>query len=98
MNENSQIQTTKNPTNNIDVELTFYTDVEHGRTWVDKDKFPEFDTKYKQSQDDSSLSDTSNIEFEIHVKMLTTQADFSKTEVLKNMDTYDYCVWWSEWR
>ena len=55
-------------TNNFDVKLKF--DRYDDRTWVNKDNFPEFESQYQQSQDDSSLSDTSSVEFEIHIKMV----------------------------
>ena len=65
---------TKKPTNTdtLDVDLKFkkfYDDEgkEYGRTFVNKDKFPEFEYDYQDSQDNSSLNTTSSVEFEIHI-------------------------------
>ncbi len=84
MSDKPSIKNTKTSTNNFDVKLKFYRDQEHGRTWVDKDRFPEFRDEYQKSQDDSSLSDTSDIEFEIHIKMLSGP---DRKEVTKKMKT-----------
>ena len=54
----------------ICVNLEFNDDTAQYRIWVDKDRFDEFESAYQQSQDDSSLANTSSVEFEIHIKML----------------------------
>ena len=54
---------TKKPTNTdtLDVDLKFITVYDdegkkYGRTWVDKEKFPQFEYDYQDSQDNSSLN------------------------------------------
>ena len=37
---------------------------------MNKNKFDEFESEYQQSQDDSSLSTTSSVELEIHIRMV----------------------------
>ena len=55
----------------MDIKLKFERSVvkEDDRTWVNKDKFPEFESEYQHSQDDSSLTNTSNVQFGIHINM-----------------------------
>jgi hypothetical protein len=87
--KSSNKKTKKN--DSVGVNLKF--DKDDDRTWVNKDKFDEFESEYQQSQDDSSLSNTSSIEFEIHIKMVKIE---TKLEEIKKMDTIDYCIWWNE--
>ena len=57
----------------VDVDLKFDKDAitaEDGtrvvlRTWVNKDKFPEFKDAYDNSQENSSLSDSSEVQFRV---------------------------------
>ena len=80
MSSKVQNKNTKTPTNNINVQLKFDKDNNHDRTWVNKDRFPEFESEYQQSQDDSSLSDTSSVEFEIHIKMKKVETGAEETK------------------
>ena len=51
---------------NVSLEI----DGDGDRTWINKNRFDEFESDYQQSQDDSSLSTTSSVEFEIHIRMV----------------------------
>ena len=60
----------KNTIKNVDklyVDLKFYDDAEEGsyRTWVDKYKFPEFYDDYNDSQENSSLTESSEVQFRV---------------------------------
>ena len=66
----------------IGVNLEFNDDTAQDRTWVDKYRFDEFESAYQQSQDDSSLANTSSVEFEIHIKMLKIE---TKLEDIKKI-------------
>ena len=48
-------------TDQVDVDLKFEDDTGRNRTWVDKDRFPEFSADYTESQDNSSLSESSKV-------------------------------------
>ena len=63
----------------INVSLDF--DDDGNRTWVNKNRFDEFESDYQQSQDDSSLSTTSGVEFEIHIRIVKIE---TKVEEIKN--------------
>ena len=54
----------------MDVQLKFYKKEEEGRTWVNKDTFKEFESEYNNSQDDSSLTNTSNVQFGLHINVM----------------------------
>ena len=71
-----------NTTGNLNVELQFkdYSEFLDPRTWVNKDKFDEFESEYRESQDDSSLANTSSVEFEIHVKMVKVETKKEETK------------------
>ena len=66
-----------NVDNNVDVKLKFDDDVRYLpngeeyvlRTWVNKDKFQEFELEYHDSQDDNSPINISDVEFEVHINM-----------------------------
>ena len=67
---------TKTPTINtdtFDVDLKFDNgyddDGEYKRSWVNKDKFPDFEYDYQDAQDNSALNTTSSVEFEIHINL-----------------------------
>ena len=45
----------------VDIDLTLYED--ENRTWVDKYKFPEFNDGYNGSQENSALSNSSQVQF-----------------------------------
>ena len=47
----------------VDVDLKF--DEVDDRTWVNKDKFPQFNDDYNNSQENSSLSDSSEVQFRV---------------------------------
>ena len=69
----------KQPTNTIDslnVDLKF--DKDEKRTWVNKDKFLDFEAEYNDTQDNSALNSASDVEFAIHIKLLTYNEDPSK--------------------
>ena len=55
----------------MDVKLKFHKDKDlYGNTirkWVDKDKFKEFETEYQNSQDESSLTNASTVQFGLHI-------------------------------
>ena len=60
----------------MDVQLKFDDDVRYHngeeyvlRTWVNKDKFQEFELEYRDSQDDNSSNNISDVEFEVHINM-----------------------------
>ena len=72
----------QNNNNIIGVTLEFNDDTAQDRTWVDKDRFDEFESAYQQSQDYSSLANTSSVEFEIHIKMLRIE---TKLEDIKKI-------------
>ena len=80
MSDKPSNKNTKTSTNNFDVKLKFDKDVDNDRTWVNKDTFTEFESEYQQSQDDSSLSDTSSVEFEIHIKMKKVETGAEETK------------------
>ena len=63
-------------TGNLNVDLKFDDDADEDkpRTWINKEGFDEFESEYRESQDDSSLANTSSVEFEIHVKMVKLKA------------------------
>ena len=62
-----------NVDNNVDVKLKFVYDVDRDRTWVYKEKFPEFELEYQNSQDESESS--SNVEFGLHITMKDIEID-----------------------
>ena len=49
----------------IDVDLNFTDDDIHDRTWVDTDKFPVFHNDYNESQENSSLTESSEVQFRV---------------------------------
>jgi hypothetical protein len=69
---NSNTQTTDRL--NVQLELEPNIDPERDRTWVNIDQFPEFESDYQDSQDNSSLAEPLNVEFQWHI-------------VLKDVDT-----------
>ena len=50
-------------------DLKFDYDATNDRTWVNKDKFPEFLERHEEIQENSSLSDGSSVQFNIKVKL-----------------------------
>ena len=55
---------------NDGVNVNLACDDDGDRTWINKNRFDEFESDYQQAQDDSSLSTTSSVEFEIHIRMV----------------------------
>ena len=47
----------------VDVDLKFDDDPGNNRTWVDKGRFPEFHNAYEDSQENSSLNNSSQVQF-----------------------------------
>ena len=64
---------------NVDIDLKLHED--ENRTWVDKDRFPEFDDGYNDSQENSSLSNSSQVQFRI----ITTIKDTDTEEEKQNL-------------
>lgn len=86
MSDKTLDQKTKKSDNSVGVNLKF--DDDGDRTWINKDRFDEFESEYQQSQDDSSLSDTSRVEFEIHIKMVKVETKTEETnKIWINMTT-----------
>ena len=52
-------------TDKVDVDLNFVDDEILYRKWVDKDKFPEFHNDYNDSQENSSLTESSEVQFRV---------------------------------
>ena len=80
MTSKVQNKNQKKQVDNIDIKFKF--DEGGDRTWVNKDRLPEFEFEYQQSQDESSLSTSSSVEFEIHIKMVKVE---TKTEETKKI-------------
>ena len=61
-----------NTTGNLNVKLKFDDDADEDkpRTWINKEGFDEFESEYRESQDDSSLANTSSVEFEIQILLI----------------------------
>ena len=73
----------------MDIKLQFNKDWVGGRTWVNKDKFPQFHLEYQNSQDESSLTNTSNVQFGIHINMIGGKGEKKQ----KDMDSAYDRVW-----
>ena len=56
-------------TDSINVDLKFVEDTD--RTWVDTNKFDEFHNNYEDSQENSSLNTSSEVQFRIITKLKT---------------------------
>ena len=71
-----------NTTGNLNVELKFDDDADEDKpkTWIYKEGFDEFESEYRESQDDSSLANTSSVEFEIHVQMVKVETKKEETK------------------
>ena len=80
MSDKPSNKNTKSLTNTLAIKLKFESDHLNDRRWVNKDIFPEFESEYQQSQDDSSLSDTSSVEFEIHINMKKVETGAEETK------------------
>ena len=65
-------------TDKVDVDLNCTDDDIHNRTWVDTDKFPEFHNDYNESQENSSLTESSEVQF--RVKTIIKDPDTKKEE------------------
>ena len=74
----SSKEKTKKTTDNITAtaDLKFEGD-ESDRTWINKDKFYEFKQQYDETQDNSSLNDANNIQYNIEVliRNITTKKE-----------------------
>ena len=68
-NMSSNVKNKNKPTisDTLDVGLKFKYDDK--RSWINKDKFPEFEYEYEDAQDNSALNTTSSVEFEIHINL-----------------------------
>ena len=88
----SSKEKTKKTTDNITAtaDLKFEGD-ESDRTWINKDKFYEFKQQYDETQDNSSLDDANNIQYNIEV--LTRNINSQKEEVKKAFPPYASCIW-----
>ena len=70
-------KTTDNITATADLKFDYYDE----RTWVNKDKFYEFKQQYDETQDNSSLNDANNIQYNIEVlirNIITKKEDLKK--------------------
>ena len=65
-------------TDKVDVDLKFTDDDNLNRKWVDTDKFPEFHNDYNESQENSSLTESSEVQF--RVKTIIKDIDTKKEE------------------
>ena len=65
------------------------------RTWVNKDKFKEFEDEYHDSQDGNSSINISDVEFEVHINMKDLD---TKIIGIKKMDSAYRCSWRYQWR
>ena len=86
MSPKSSKQNTPTITDTLDVDLKFNKDAEEDRSWVSKDKFPEFEYDYEDAQDNSALNTTSSVEFEIHINLRKVSDNPSqRTEEVKKI-------------
>ena len=59
--------------------MKFDDDPANGRTWINKDRFDEFESEYQDLQEDSSLTNATNVEFEIHINMTKVETKAEET-------------------
>ncbi len=80
MAQSSNKNTVKN-IDKVDVDLKF--DDDEDRTWVNKDKFPEFNDAYNNSQENSSLSDSSEVQFKVKTTVQFVSDNGTKKQTTK---------------
>ncbi|MCR9066870.1 MAG: hypothetical protein NXI00_23060 [Cytophagales bacterium] len=68
----------QNKSDNLNVDLDFDDDPNEDRTWVNKDRFGEFESEYQDLQDNSAVSTAVQIEFEMRITV--RNVDKQKTE------------------
>ena len=87
MSDKSSKKKTQN-TDSINVSLEF--DNDGSRTWANKNRFDKFESDYQQTQEASSLSTISSVEFEIHIRMVKIETKLAEIKKWIPMTTV-YC-------
>ena len=74
----------KNTVKNIHkVDVDFEFDEYADRTFVNKDKFPQFSDDYNNSQENSSLSDSSEVQFRVKTTVQLVSDNGTKKQTTK---------------
>ena len=87
--KSSNKNTVKN-IDNVDVDLKFEDDPGNNRTWVDKGGFQEFHYDYNDSQENSSLTQSSEVQFRVKttIRDTDTKQQTTKTAFVKMTTAY----------
>ena len=65
--DNKSLNSKSKNSDNINVDLDFDDDPNEDRTWVNKDRFGEFESEYQDLQDNNAVSTAVQIEFEMRI-------------------------------
>ena len=69
MSSNVKNKNTPTISDTLDVDLKFDKHPDWPGSWVNKDKFFEFEEEYNDTQDNSALNSASDVEFAIHITL-----------------------------
>ena len=69
MSSNVKNKNTPTISDTLDVDLKFDKHPDWPGSWVNKNKFLDFEVEYNDTQDNSALNSASDVEFAIHIKL-----------------------------
>ena len=90
MAPNSSNTNTVKHIDKVGVELKFEDDPENNRTWVDKGSFPEFHNAYEDSQENSPLNNSPQVQFRVKatIRNTATKKEETKTALVEMTTVY----------